>query len=165
MQKHHHGIYDITKGICDDSTFNFKESHAIDVLNGYSASTYLLGILKLNDEVLEWWNYVQPIIVQDLKSVFCAYWHKYYTDFGIGISIVKSVTYQKAYNNYISGDRAIVLFCLIANFHVEIYCEIWSCHCVWNSNSPLQMHKYKWYMYVYLLGIYGIYNNSGNLLS
>ncbi len=62
-----------------------------------------LGILKLDDEVSEWWNYIQPITVQETESVCCAYWHKYCTDFGIGMSIVNSVTQQKAYNKSKDG--------------------------------------------------------------
>ncbi len=47
-----------------------------------------VGILNLNDDMIEYWDYVQPITVQERKCVFCAYWHKYCTDFGI----VKPVT-------------------------------------------------------------------------
>ncbi len=54
----------------------------------YIFSEYLnLGSLKLDDEVLESWKYVQPITVHENKSVFCAYWLKYSTDFGMFVLI------------------------------------------------------------------------------
>ncbi len=43
-------VCDVTRWICDDSTFSFKEPHAIDVLNGYSAST------NSGDLESEWWG-------------------------------------------------------------------------------------------------------------
>ncbi len=58
-----------------------------------------VGNLNLND-MIEYWNYGQPITVQETKPVFCAHWHKYCMDFGIGISIVKGVTYRKACNKH-----------------------------------------------------------------
>ncbi len=64
----------------------------------YLSGDLTVGILNLNDDMIEYWNYVQPITVQETKSIFCAYWHKYCTDFGIGIAIVKPVTQKKAYN-------------------------------------------------------------------
>ncbi len=51
-----------------------------------------LTILNLNNVVKEYWNYFQPITMQETKSVFCVFWHKYCAYFGIGISTVKPVT-------------------------------------------------------------------------
>ncbi len=58
----------------------------------YLSGDLTVGILNRNDDMIEYSNYVQPIAVQETKSVFCAYLHKYCTDFDIGISIVKPVT-------------------------------------------------------------------------
>ncbi len=58
----------------------------------YFSGDLTVRILNLNNDMIEYWNYVKPITVQEAKSVFCAYWYKYYTDFAIGISIVKPVT-------------------------------------------------------------------------
>ncbi len=54
----------------------------------YLSGDLTVGILNLNDNMIEYWNYVQPITLQETKSVSCEYWHKYCTDFGIRISIV-----------------------------------------------------------------------------
>ncbi len=44
-------VCDITRGVCDDTTFSFKEPHAIGVLNNYSAFT---NSGDIETEVLEW---------------------------------------------------------------------------------------------------------------
>ncbi len=58
----------------------------------YLSGDLTMGIFNLNDDMIEYWNYVQPITVQETKSIFCAYWHKDCMDFGIGLSLIKPVT-------------------------------------------------------------------------
>ncbi len=74
--------------------FDFCKQAYIDkvVKIAYLSGDLTVGILNLNDDMIEYWNYVQPITVQETQNVFCAYWLKYCTEFGIGISIVKPVT-------------------------------------------------------------------------
>ncbi len=49
-QWHHNRVWDIKRGVCDDTTFCFMEPHAIGVLNGYSASS------TYEDLEIEWWG-------------------------------------------------------------------------------------------------------------
>ncbi len=60
-----------------------------------------MGILNLNDDMIKYWNDLHPMNYRTQNPVFCAYWHKYCMGFSIGISIIKPVTYQKAYNKFI----------------------------------------------------------------